>query len=133
MATSAQAPRPRPLSPHLTHWKWGVHMAVSILHRVTGQAMALGAVPLFLWWLAALATGEDAYRRWYDIASGPLGYIVGVGFTWTLFQHLANGVRHLVMDTGAGFEIGVNKVHSAATIVFSILMTAIVWAAIVLL
>lgn len=130
MATTAPAARPRPLSPHLTHWRWGVHMAVSILHRVTGNAMALVAVPLLCWWLVAIASGEGAYRSFYGVMSGPVGYIVAVGFTWVVFQHMANGVRHLVMDSGAGFEIGTNKRSATATLVFSLAMTVVLWGAI---
>jgi succinate dehydrogenase / fumarate reductase cytochrome b subunit len=62
MASRPIAPPPRPLSPHLTIWKWRVHMAVSILNRVTGHALAFGAVVIFAWWLAALASGPDYFR-----------------------------------------------------------------------
>lgn len=124
------AARPRPLSPHLTHWKWGIHMVVSILHRVTGHAMALGAVPILCWWLISIANGPSSYARFYGIASGPLGYIVAIGFTWVVLQHMANGVRHLVMDSGAGFEIRTNKRSATSTLIFSLLGTVLVWVAI---
>lgn len=127
MATAAR-PRPRPLSPHLSHWKWGVHMAVSILHRVTGHALALVAVPILVWWLLALSSGQDAYKQFFDLAAGWPGYVVGIGFTWIFFQHLANGVRHLVMDTGAGFDLDDNRRSSTATLIFSLLITVALWA-----
>lgn len=126
MASVAPA-RPRPLSPHLSHWKWGIHMAVSILHRVTGHAMALVAVPILVWWLVAIASGETAYNRFYKLASDWPGYVFAIAFTWIFFQHLANGIRHLVMDAGAGFEIARNKRTSTATIMFSLLMTVALW------
>ena len=95
----------RPLSPHLTIWKWRVHTIVSITHRITGNAMAFGAVVLFLWWLIAAATGpEAAYATFYGVATGWVGVVVGIGLTWTLFQHMASGVRHLVMDTGSALR-----------------------------
>lgn len=131
MATAAA--RPRPLSPHLSHWRWRVNMLVSILHRVTGHAMALGAVPVFLWWLVAAASGPRAYATWYGVASGPLGYVAGVGVTWVFLQHAANGVRHLVMDTGAAFEAGTNQRTASATIIFSLVATLAIWALIILL
>lgn len=133
MASTAPAPRPRPMSPHLTHWRWGIHMAVSILHRVTGNAMAFAAVPVLLWWLVAIASGEAAYRTFYGVMSGPIGYILAVGFTWVVFQHMANGVRHLVMDSGAGFEIRTNKRSAAATLIVSLAATAVLWGAILFL
>ncbi len=132
MATQRSAARP--LSPHLTIWKWGPHMTVSILHRVTGDGMALVGSILFVWWLAALASGEAAYARFIDVftlSSGALniiGYVFGIGLTLSFFQHLASGIRHLVLDTGAGFELKSNRRYSLATMVFSVLATAAYWA-----
>lgn len=124
----------RPLSPHLTIWKWGPHMAVSILHRATGDGMAVVGSLLFVWWLAALASGEAAYAEFLDIftlKSGQLnivGYVFGIGLTLSFFQHLASGIRHFVLDTGAGYELKVNKMGARATFFFSILATAAYWA-----
>lgn len=132
MAT--QAPRARPLSPHLTIWKWGPHMAVSILHRVTGDGMATVGTCLLVWWLAALASGADYYAGFVDTFTVPdgslnvVGYIVGIGLSWVFFQHLASGIRHLVMDTGAGFELKTNKTFAILTFVFSVLATIAFWA-----
>ena len=129
MATAAR-PRVRPLSPHLSIWKWRVHMLVSILHRATGNAMSFGAVLLFLWWLIAAASGPDAYNLFYRVATGWFGILVGVGFTWVFFQHMMNGIRHLVMDTGSALEIHDSKVFAITTLVVSPILTAIVWVAI---
>lgn len=118
----------RPLSPHLTIWKWGPHMVVSILHRATGVAMALGAASLFVWWLVAAASGPQAYEVFHAVATSPLGYLVAIGFTWTFFQHMFSGIRHLVLDTGAGYELRTNKLWSVATLVGSISLTALIWA-----
>ncbi|HEV2569194.1 succinate dehydrogenase, cytochrome b556 subunit [Sphingomonas sp.] len=126
--------RNRPLSPHLTIWRWGPHMAVSILHRVTGSGMATVGAILLVWWLVALASGPEAYANFRDVftvSSGELnilGYLFGIGLTLTLFQHMASGIRHLVMDTGANFELKSNKLSAQLTWGFSILMTLIFWA-----
>jgi succinate dehydrogenase / fumarate reductase cytochrome b subunit len=117
----------RPLSPHLTIWKWGPHMLVSILHRATGTAMALAGGIGFVWWLVAAAMGPTAYEIFLYWATSPLGYLVAVGLTWTFFQHLLSGIRHLVMDTGAGYELKTNKSFAMATMAGSILLTALVW------
>jgi succinate dehydrogenase / fumarate reductase cytochrome b subunit len=118
----------RPLSPHLTVWKWGPHMLVSILHRVTGSGLAtLGAVAL-VWWLAAAATGPEAYETFTDIADDWYGVVVGIGLSWALFQHTLSGIRHLVMDIGAGFEISQNKFWANMTILGSVILTALLWA-----
>ncbi len=123
---------PRPLSPHLSIWKWKVHMTVSILHRATGNAMAFGAVLLFLWWLIAAATGPDAYRAFYGVATGWFGILVGVGFTWVFFQHLLSGIRHLVMDTGQALDLVSSKTFATMTLAGSVLLTVLTWAAIYL-
>ena len=120
--------RPRPLSPHLSIWRWRANMTVSILHRVTGNAMAFGGVMIFLWWLVAAATGQAAYATFYRVATGWFGLLVGVGFTWTFFQHLCSGLRHLVMDTGAAMEPNLSRRLAASTIVASVLLTLAVWA-----
>lgn len=123
---------PRPLSPHLTIWKWQVHAVVSILHRITGNAMAFGAVGLFLWWLVAAATGPEAYQTFLGVATGWFGQLVGFGLTWVFFQHMCSGVRHLVMDTGQGYALGTSKATATATIIVSVLLTILTWTAIYL-
>ena len=132
----ASAPvHPRPRSPHLQVYKWGPHMLVSILHRVTGSGLSTVGTILFVWWLAAAAAGEDSYNgflRWFTGPLAPLGYVLGVGLTWAFLQHLANGVRHLFMDLGANFELKGNRASSIATIVFSVFGTAAFWAYILL-
>ncbi|MXP40882.1 succinate dehydrogenase, cytochrome b556 subunit [Altererythrobacter soli] len=123
----------RPLSPHLTIWKWGPHMLVSILHRVTGDGMAFLALPMLLWWLGALASGPEAYADFAEAATSPLGYVVLVGISWAFFNHMSSGIRHFVLDIGAGYEIETNKRWSIATTAIGVILTAAFWAAIVLL
>ncbi|WP_066720175.1 succinate dehydrogenase, cytochrome b556 subunit [Sphingomonas pituitosa] len=123
----------RPLSPHLGIYKWGPHMAVSILHRATGSGMATVGTGLFVWWLVALAYGPDAYATFQDVFTlqngqlNILGYIVGIGMSLSFFQHMASGVRHLFLDAGANFELRSNKRSALTTFAFSILATAIFW------
>jgi succinate dehydrogenase / fumarate reductase cytochrome b subunit len=121
------ATRPRPLSPHLTIWRWGPHMVVSILHRATGIALSLAGLAVLTWWLMALAKGPDSYATFEKAAHSPIGLIVLVGLTWSFFQHLLSGIRHLVTDTGAAFELGVNRTFAVLTIVGSIVLTALLW------
>lgn len=122
----------RPLSPHLSIWKWGPHMAVSILHRITGDGMALVGLGVGLWWLGALASGPDAYGLFQAVASSIPGQIVLVGLTWALFTHMMSGLRHFVLDIGAGYELDTNKLWSIAAPVIAIVLTAAFWAVIYL-
>lgn len=120
--------RQRPLSPHLTVWRWGPNMVVSILHRATGTALSVAGLAILTWWLFALAGGPDAYATFDKAARSPVGLVVLIGLTWSFFQHLLSGIRHLVMDTGAAFELGINKSSANLTILGSILLTAALWA-----
>lgn len=117
----------RPLSPHLTIWRWGPHMIVSILHRATGIALSFAGLGILTWWLFALSSGTDAYASFTKIATSWFGIVVLIGLTWSFFQKLLAGIRHLVMDTGAAFELGINKTFAILTIVGSVLLTAAVW------
>jgi succinate dehydrogenase / fumarate reductase cytochrome b subunit len=119
---------PRPLSPHLTIWRWGPHMVVSILHRATGIALSIAGLALLTCWLMALASGPEAYGRFAHFVSSPVGLIILIGLTWSFFQHLLSGIRHLSTDTGAAFEIPVNRSFAILTIIGGILLTILLWA-----
>ncbi len=103
-------------------------MLTSILHRVSGDALALGALPLLLWWLGALAAGPAAYATFIECATSPIGWVVLVGISWSFFNHLVSGLRHFVMDIGAGYELDTNKMWSIASPILGILLTAGFWA-----
>ena len=120
----------RPLSPHLTIWKWGPHMAISILHRVTGNGLATVGILGVVWWLMAIAMGPDAYAQFVTCATSPLGYLVMIGISWFFFQHMMSGLRHFVLDMGAGYELNTNKTWSLVIPVLSTLATVALWATI---
>jgi len=102
-------------------------MTVSILHRVTGAGLSLVGLAVLTWWLVALSGGADSYAGFTKAATSIYGKIVLIGLTWAFFQHLLSGIRHLVMDTGAAFELGVNKTFALVTLVGSVLLTAALW------
>ena len=122
------AERSRPLSPHLGIWRWGPHMLVSILHRVTGGALSVVGLAILVWWLSALASGDRAYGDVVAASGHWLGIVVLIGITWAFFQHFLSGIRHLFTDAGQGFELDTNKSSAVATIVASLLLTAALWA-----
>ncbi len=103
-------------------------MAVSILHRITGVGLTIVGLAALAWWLAAIAEGEEALDKFTSVAGSPLGLVVLVGLTWAFFQHLLSGVRHLVMDSGAGFALSTNKTMAILTVVGALVLTAISWA-----
>jgi succinate dehydrogenase / fumarate reductase cytochrome b subunit len=116
------------MSPHLGIYKWGPHMLVSILHRITGAGLSVVGGALLVWWLVAAAGGAEAYDRFLGWAAWPWALVIWIPLSWALFQHTLSGLRHLVMDTGAGFELGATKRWSLATLAGSILLTVSLWA-----
>jgi succinate dehydrogenase / fumarate reductase cytochrome b subunit len=117
------AERSRPLSPHLTIYRWQVTMLASITHRATGIALAVGSLAL-AWWLAAISNGPDAYEQFLQYAGSPLGLLVLFGFTWSLSFHLLNGVRHLAWDLGYGFNKHTATKTGTLVYVLSLLIAA---------
>ena len=102
-------------------------MAASIIHRASGVALSFAGLGILTWWLWAIANGPDAYATFTKAATHPLGLVVLIGVTWSFFQHLLSGIRHLVMDTGAAFELGINKTSAILTFIGGVLLTALVW------
>ena len=102
-------------------------MVVSILHRATGIALSLAGLAILTWWLLAISSGTEAYERFVAAATHPVGRVVLIGLSWSFFQHLLSGIRHLVTDTGAAFEIGINKSFAILTIIGSVVLTAALW------
>jgi succinate dehydrogenase / fumarate reductase cytochrome b subunit len=122
----------RPLSPHLTIWRWGPAMAVSIFHRVVGNAMAFVGLPILLWWLGALASGPEAYGTFQRIAGSWIGLLVLIGLSWAFFQHMTSGLRHFVLDMGAGYELETNTTWSRLVFVIALALTVLFWAFVLL-
>ncbi|WP_243453690.1 succinate dehydrogenase, cytochrome b556 subunit [Sandaracinobacteroides saxicola] len=107
-------------------------MAASIFHRVSGNALAFGALLLFGWWLFAAASGKEAYATFHEVATGWFGMLVGVGLSWMFWQHLLGGVRHLVMDGGTGYDLKTSKTVATLVFVGAAVMTALTWALILM-
>jgi succinate dehydrogenase / fumarate reductase cytochrome b subunit len=126
MAEARQAVE-RPLSPHLSIYRRHINMMMSILHRLTGAALYLGTL-LLAAWLIAVATGEREYQLVSALLSHPIGLLVLFGYTWALVHHMVGGIRHLIWDTGRGFQIWQVNLLSWLTILLSIVLTLALWA-----
>ena len=122
------AVRERPVAPHLTIWRWGPHMVASIIHRITGAGLSVFGLAVLTWWLMAVAGGPDSYETFTKHATAWYGLVVLVGLSWAFLQHVFTGIRHLLMDTGMGFELAANKAGALAAIAAAILATALLWA-----
>lgn len=116
----------RPLSPHLSVYKFRITSTLSILHRMTGVVMSIGAIAL-VWWLFAVASGPEAYAAFTAVAGSIIGRIAIAGWLFTFFYHLCNGVRHLFWDAGKGFEIEQARASGWTVVTVSALATVAAW------
>lgn len=121
-------PASRPLSPHLQVYKWQITMVLSISHRATGLALSMGTL-LLVWWLVALARGPEAFASAQGFVGSWLGKLLLLGWTFSLFFHLANGIRHLFWDAGYGYEIKTTTVSGWVVVAVSLALTVIAWVA----
>ncbi len=119
-----EKPLVRPLSPFM-HYRFWPSMALSILHRFTGLALTVGSV-LFVYWLTAAALGPDTYARAQSVFACWATQVALLAFVFSFCYHLLNGIRHLVWDTGRGFDLDVARKSSYFVIFGAIALTAVV-------
>lgn len=117
----------RPLSPHLSIYRWQIQMITSILHRATGIALAAGTILLVVA-LMALAAGQEAYDGVRAFCASWIGLVLLLGWTWSLAYHLLNGIRHLLQDAGLGYPPKRFVFNSWIVLIGSFVLTALVWA-----
>jgi succinate dehydrogenase / fumarate reductase, cytochrome b subunit len=117
----------RPLSPHLSVYRWQIQMVTSILHRATGIALAFGTI-LVCAGLVALAWNENAYADIRAFCASWIGMILLFGWTWSLAFHLLNGIRHLLQDLGLGYAPATFVRNGWIATLGSFVLTALVWA-----
>jgi succinate dehydrogenase / fumarate reductase cytochrome b subunit len=116
----------RPLSPHLQIYRPQMTTVLSILHRIAGVGLGLGAL-LLVYWVAAAAAGPDRFAFAQMLIGSWFGYLVLFGFSVALFFHLANGIRHLFWDAGYGFELRSAYASGIAVLAGTVLMTSVAW------
>jgi succinate dehydrogenase / fumarate reductase cytochrome b subunit len=124
-------PVARPLSPHLQIYWPLINMVMSILHRITGLALYFGTI-LLAWWLIAAALGQKHYDYMTSLFAAwpfgvPVGRIILFGYTWALIHHMLGGVRHLIWDTGRGFDLKTVNLMCWLSIIGSVVLTLVVW------
>lgn len=120
------SPAPRPLSPHLSVYRFHLSMALSILHRITGVAL-VGVLILIVLWLYAAAYDTLLFSDITSCLKSTLGKVALAGFTVIFYLKFALGLRHLLWDTGRGFALSNVDKTAYAAIVFTLLMSALTW------
>jgi succinate dehydrogenase / fumarate reductase cytochrome b subunit len=126
------AVRPRPVSPNIQIYRPQLTSVLSIVNRITGVALSLGATGLVIW-VGAAAMGPRAYGEVQGVVASWGGRIVLFGFTFAFFMHLCGGIRHLVWDTVHGFELRSIYISGWAVVAGSVVLTLAAWAASLLL
>lgn len=116
----------RPLSPHIQIYRWQITMALSILHRATGIALAVGTL-LLAYWLVAAAAGPETFASAQALISSWFGRLLLFGWSFALFFHLCNGIRHLSWDAGWGFEIPTMTSTGWFVVFASLVLTVAAW------
>jgi succinate dehydrogenase / fumarate reductase cytochrome b subunit len=116
----------RPLSPHLQIYQPQLTSLMSILHRLSGVFLSLGTVVLACWLIAA-ASGAESYQQAQDLLGSFLGLLLLFGWSFALFYHLCNGIRHLFWDIGLGMDIKMVYLSGKLVLLASFVLTALVW------
>ena len=116
----------RPTSPHLQIYRWHIGSSASILHRLTGIALAFGLLAL-CYWLVSLAGGESSYRTAARVFASPLGRIGLAGWSFAFLFHLLNGVRHLFCDMGLGFGRAQRHASGWFAVLGALVLTVCLW------
>ena len=124
--SSSSSQDQRPLSPHLQVYKPMLTTAMSITHRMTGVALYFGSL-LVAWWLVAAAAGPDYFSMVNGFFGSWFGRIILFGYTWAAIHHALGGLRHLIWDTGRGFELPTVEWMAKANLAGSIGLTVLLW------
>ncbi|RVT82767.1 succinate dehydrogenase, cytochrome b556 subunit [Rhodobacteraceae bacterium CCMM004] len=112
----------RPLSPHLSIYRPQLNSITSILTRITGNALVVGAL-MVTWWFLAAATGPDYFATADAFVTSWFGDLVLFLSLWALWYHSLAGLRHLYWDTGRGFELDTAEKLGWAVVGGSVLLT----------
>jgi len=103
-------------------------MVLSGLHRITGLCLVVGLL-LMSYWYAAIAVGGERYTNVQSLFGSALGQVALFGWTFCLFFHLCNGLRHFFFDAGTGTEHATARLSGIAVVVASGLLTVLAWLA----
>lgn len=126
--SAAELKKNRPLSPHLQVYRPQITSVLSILHRITGVALAGGAL-LLTYWISAAGYGPESFERAQALMGSWFGRLMLLGFTFSLYYHFANGIRHLAWDAGKGFELPTLRLTGWLVVIFSVVATALTFIA----
>ncbi len=121
----------RPMSPHLQVYRPQFTSILSIANRITGVALSLGTV-LLVGQLFAAASGPSCFA-WFEGWMGSwIGLFVLAGWSFSLYFHLCNGIRHLAWDFGLGLDLETAYKTGTWVLIGSVALTALTWLAVII-
>jgi succinate dehydrogenase / fumarate reductase cytochrome b subunit len=109
-----------------TWYRFQITSLMSILHRLTGIALAVGSIVL-AWWLIAVAAGGELFEATHAVLASPIGVLLLFGWSVAFFYHLCNGIRHLAWDAGYGFEIREAYLSGYGVLAATVVLTVLAW------
>ena len=112
----------RPLSPHITIYRWPLNAIMSIMHRATGVGLGVGAI-FVVWWFLAASISESYFNFVDGLLTSLLGDLIMVGLLAAIWYHFCNGIRHLIWDTGAGHEIRTSSISAPISLATALILT----------
>lgn len=118
--------RARPRSPDVHIYRPQLTSVLSITHRATGVLLSLGSIVLVAW-LVVIASGADSYAALTGFFSSWIGIVLLIGWTYALFYHLCNGIRHLCWDLDFGFELRSIYLSGWVVVAISVMLTLVTW------
>jgi len=116
----------RPMSPHLQIYDLPLTAKLSILHRGTGAVLFFGLI-IMVWVLSAAASGAENWQSMHSFLSNWFIQLVLFGFTFSLYYHLCNGIKHLLWDIGKGFDDHQNINKSITIVAAAAALTLLTW------
>jgi len=115
-----------PRSPDVQVYRPQLTSVLSIIHRATGVWLSLGAIVLVIW-LASVAAGDGAYTLVRASLHSWIGGAFLLSWTFALYYHFCNGIRHLAWDLNYGFELVSIYRSGWLVVAASVCLTAVTW------
>ena len=116
----------RPLSPHIQIYKWHISSLVSISHRITG-IINFFAITVICVWFIFMLLGETNYELIKNFLETFFGKFILIGITWSFSFQMLSEIRHLIMDSGYGFDLKTTKITGLIVILGSLVLTVIIY------
>ncbi|PHR57463.1 MAG: succinate dehydrogenase, cytochrome b556 subunit [Robiginitomaculum sp.] len=114
----------RPMSPHMSVWKWHPAMLSSILHRGAVVILYIALIKICIW-LALFALGDASFEAVKGLIYSPLGAFAFFVFSAALVYHALADLRHLMWDAGKGYAPEKANAWSIILLVLAVIIATV--------